>query len=67
MRTSPSLLATALTLFVLPTVAVGQDGLDSVTTSVEWPSCCTMFLGQSPLPFSRNSGSKYLPWPGSTL
>jgi hypothetical protein len=30
-------LAAALTASVLPTVAAGQDGLDSVTTSVEYP------------------------------
>jgi hypothetical protein len=37
MRAFYSILATALTLFMLPAVAVGQDGLDSVTTSVEYP------------------------------
>ncbi len=37
MRAFCSILAGALTLFVLPTFAVGQDGLDSVTTSVEYP------------------------------
>jgi hypothetical protein len=37
MRTSTSFLAAALTASVLPTVAAGQDGLDSVTTSVEYP------------------------------
>lgn len=37
MRISPPLLSAVLTLLVLPAASVGQDGLDSVTTSVEYP------------------------------